>query len=409
MNLFFFKRIVRSIWFRPALYALASVFTIGLTPVAAIFIPDRWVGWINDGAIERTLEILASSLLAVAIFALATMFQAFQAAAQAATPRARPLMTQDRTAQTAVSTFIGAFLFSLLALIGLSTGLYAEADLPVLFALTILLVGVVVFALIRWIKRLSGFGGVEEAIRAIERATCEAIRADIRQPALGGRIADAPPGDAQPVESDRIGYVQSVDAHALAGLIAKHGLKIHIDARPGSFVGPGRPIAYATELNDERKAGICAAFVIASERTFEEDPRFGLTALSEIAQRALSPAVNDPGTAISVLAAHARLFDLWTRMRDDLETIDPVEGLTAPALSSGQALEDAFLAIARDGAGHVEVGTRLQAVLRMVKQADEGRFGEAVDQLRDRALGYAREALLLDWEIEALEQAAGGD
>ena len=119
MNLFLLKRMIRSIWFRPALYALASVLTIGLTPIVAVFIPENWTGWINDGAVEQTLEILASSLLAVAIFALATMFQAFQAAAQAATPRARPLMTEDRTAQTAVSTFIGAFLFSLLALIGL--------------------------------------------------------------------------------------------------------------------------------------------------------------------------------------------------------------------------------------------------------------------------------------------------
>lgn len=406
MNLFLLKQMIRSIWFRPALYALASVLTIGLTPIVAIFIPENWVGWINDGAVEQTLEILASSLLAVAIFALATMFQAFQAAAQAATPRARPLMTEDRTAQTAVSTFIGAFLFSLLALIGLSTGLYSEADLPVLFALTLILVGVVVFALIRWIERLSGFGGVEQAILAIERAACEAIRTDVRYPALGGRTASEPPDGAEPVEADCTGYVQSVDFHRLAGLIAKHDTSIHILARPGHFVGAGRPLACATGLNGEIADCIREAFVVSTERTFAEDPRFGLVALSEIASRALSPAVNDPGTAISVLAAQARLFETWSDLRAQCDPVDPVDGLTAVPLDLGEAVEDAFLAIARDGAGHVEVASRLQLVLSMIAATDADRYRGAVSVLRARALVYAKDRLGEGWEFDAVKSAA---
>jgi uncharacterized membrane protein len=39
-------------------------------------------------------------------------------------------------------------------------------------------------------------------------------------------------------------------------------------------------------------------------------PRFGLITLSEIASRALSPAVNDPGTAIQIISSHVRLFSL---------------------------------------------------------------------------------------------------
>lgn len=405
MNFFLLKRLVRSIWFRPALYAFASVLTIGLTPIAAIFIPDAWVGWINDGAVERTLEILASSLLAVAIFALATMFQAFQAAAQAATPRARPLMTEDGTAQTAVSTFIGAFLFSLLALIGLSTGLYAEADLPVLFALTLTLVGVVVYALIRLIERLSGFGGVEEAIHAIELAACEAIRAEVRCPFAGGRASTRPPATAQLVEPDRTGYVQSIDVRRMKELIASHDIEIHIEARPGRFVGAGRPLAQVTGLNDEIAACVRKAFVVSTGRTFAEDPRFGLIALSEIASRALSPGVNDPGTAISVLAAQTRLFETWSRLRRDVEPVDPIDGLTARPLDIGEALEDAFLAIARDGAGHAEVAARLQTVLTMLDRIDSDRYRGGIADLRERALGYAKERLGTVWEFESVKSA----
>lgn len=406
MKFFLLQRVVRSIWFRPALYALASVFTIALTPIAAIFVPESWSDWINAAAVEQVLEILASSLLAVAIFALATMFQAFQAAAQAATPRARPLMTQDRTAQTAVSTFIGAFLFSLLALIGLSTGLYAAADLPVLFALTVLLVCVVVYALIRWIQRLSGFGGVEEAILAIERATREAIRTEVRRPAIGGSPADAAPDGARPVQPACTGYVQSVDVHSLAGLIARHDVKIHIAARPGRFVGPGRPLAYTTGDADELEEDIRKAFVVATERTFAEDPRFGFLALSEIASRALSPAVNDPGTAISVLAAQARLFETWSRLRREEEQLEPVDGLTAPEIDTGAAFDDAFMAIARDGAAQAEVAGRLQTVLAMLKEVDSERYGKPAGEVSEAALDYAEAALKLDSEKRRVRDAA---
>lgn len=144
-NILIFRlmKFVRSIWFRPAAYALAAMAAILFTPLLAGLVPDSWAGAVNLESVETTLNILASSMLAVAIFALATMFSAFQAAAQAATPRARPLMTQDRTAQGAISTFVGAFLFSLLGLIGLTTNFYNEAEVLVLFVLSLLLVVIV--------------------------------------------------------------------------------------------------------------------------------------------------------------------------------------------------------------------------------------------------------------------------
>jgi uncharacterized membrane protein len=59
------------------------------------------------------------------------------------------------------------------------------------------------------------------------------------------------------------------------------------------------------DFNDMRKA-----FVIGDMRYFDEDPRFGLITLS-VASRALSPAVNDPGTAIQIISSYVRLFSLW--------------------------------------------------------------------------------------------------
>lgn len=80
--------------------------------------------------------------------------------------------------------------------------------------------------------------------------------------------------------------------------------------------------------------------------------------------------------------------------------------MTSEPLDIGEALEDAFLAMARDGAGHVEVASRLQVVLAMLERTDADRYGEGVARLRERALDYARDRLGEGWEYDAVKSAA---
>ncbi len=97
-------------------------------------------------------------------------------------------------------------------------------------------------------------------------------------------------------------------------------------------------------------------------RTYEQDPRLGMIALAEIGSRALSPAVNDPGTAVEVLGAMERaLTELLTCPRD--EDAPQFPRVHVPAVELTAVVEDAFRPIARDGAGMVEVALRLHKVL----------------------------------------------
>lgn len=241
MLTFYLRRIWQSIWFLPAIYALAAVLAVGVAPVIGGYLPESWVALVEIDALAATLNILASSMLAVAIFSMATMFSAFQAAANSATPRARPLLTQDRTAQTAISTFVGAFLFSLLGLIGVNSGLYGEAAVVVLLALTLLLVVHVVVMLIRWIDRLSGFGGVEEAIAVIEAATEKALARAESCPNLGASRLDEIPDGVRALCPARAGHVQTIDVAALQAIAETADARIYILSPPGSYVGPGEP------------------------------------------------------------------------------------------------------------------------------------------------------------------------
>ena len=126
-------------------------------------------------------------------------------------------------------------------------------------------------------------------------------------------------------------------------------------ALPGTFSAPGRVLAYVSsdsgDLSDLDTSQIAKAFLIGGDRKFDEDPRFGLIVLSEIASHALSPAVNDPGTAIEIIGTFVRLFALWSEPIEEGDTkllqFDRVE---VPEISVRDMFDDAFTAIARDGA-----------------------------------------------------------
>ncbi len=74
---------------------------------------------------------------------------------------------------------------------------------------------------------------------------------------------------------------------------------------------PAAPLLWSVGAADHLEKAT-RAFSIGTIRTFDQDPRFGLCVLTEIAERALSPAVNDPGTAIDILGRAVRVLSLWT-------------------------------------------------------------------------------------------------
>ena len=98
-----------------------------------------------------------------------------------------------------------------------------------------------------------------------------------------------------------------------------------------------------------------ALFVTGGERTFEADPRFGLVVLSEIASRALSPAVNDPGTAIDVITTSIRPLCRWSTEAAHARPEVRHPRLHVEAISVAHLLEDAFRWVAGDGAKLAEV------------------------------------------------------
>lgn len=211
-----------------------------------------------------------------------------------------------------------------------------------------------------------------------------------------------------PVFSDSVGYVQNIDVAKLQSLAEKFDGRINVCALPGTFASPGDPLAYlvtnggADEEHDEEAA--IGAFMIGGDRTFEADPRFGLIVLSEIASRALSPAVNDPGTSIDIIGTFVRLFVRWHQTCNECEkpTVE-YDRVFIPEISLNDMFDDAFSAIARDGAGLVEVVIRLQKAFRSLSLLGNHDMKSVAVTHAERSLKFAKQSLPLAEEFEFVE------
>jgi len=400
-------RVWRSLWFRPALYAFLALAVLAVAPFVAHLLPGGLMKLIGLSGVYDLLDALANTLLAVAIFSLGIMASSLHAASSATSPRVRPLLVEDSTARAAISTFIGGFVFAVVGIVGLSTGYYSDASKVLLFFVTCALLLALIVALIRWIGRLSRLGGVAESVDLVETATRQSLKDLASDPLLGGAPSAGRPAHGVPVAPDRPGFIQAIDADSLGGLAQEIGADLHLVARPGAFVGPGWPLLLASRnLSKEEEDRLRATFLVGRRRTFEKDPRFGLTVLSEIASRALSPAVNDPGTAIYVITASVSLLSDWAGEASTASPPARHPRLRVEPLPVGDLLDDAFRWIARDGAGQLEVQLWLQKALAMLAAQDEARFGRAARRLSAEALERADAALALPADRMELHRAA---
>lgn len=358
------RLLTRRIWFRAALFSLFSVAVALLAAWIAPVIPYEISAKIGADAVDNILGILASSMLAVTTFSLTAMVSAFSGASGTITPRATELLVQDSTAQNALSTFLGGFLFAIVGICALSTGLYGQSGRVVLFAGTIGMIVVIALTLLRWIEHLSRFGRVADSIERVERVACRAAR-DANFPVRLAPLPAPQAADAQSVNAARIGYVTHIDLPALKRIAKDCGQSIQVRRMPGAFVTPVSALASHAIGSDARDAAISDAFTIDHQREFAQDPRFGLVVLAEIASRALSPAVNDPGTAVAVLGSGVRVLDAILRESREREQED-CEGVELPGLALQDLLDDFFGPIARDGAANLEVQIKIQRALAQI-------------------------------------------
>lgn len=400
------QQLTEKLWLRASLFALVGIAAALLAVVTQQMFPSNWALSIGAEAVEPVLKIIASSMLAVTTFSLSVMVTAYQAASTSVTPRATQVLLQDQTSQNVLGTFIGAFLYALVAIIALSTDAYDRNGRLLLFIVTLLVIVLVVMALLRWIAHLTQFGRVGDTCDRVEAVAQLAINRHLKAPCLGGICASHQKVDqVDTVLAGQFGYIQHIDILCLQGIAERCGGLLRLTAISGKYVSHDTQLLWSNvALSTELKTEILQAYTIAHQRNFAQDPRFGVIVLTEIASRALSPAVNDPGTAIEVIGRQVRLLSSFRAESGAIERTKSCARVIVPELLIDDLLRDAFAPIVRDAGNNVEVRIRLQKALADLSQYMDVTWHEPIAQQQRYALNFAQQTLNED-DLKRLQES----
>lgn len=408
---FLSNRLRERLWVKPLFSCLISIIMVFIAKLA----DQTWLveiaPEINPQSIERLLSILSSGMLVISTFAVASMIAAYASASNSATPRSFSLIISDDVSQNALSVFMGAFIFSLVAIITFENSYFDIAGHFVLFLMTLLVYILVILMFILWVDRIARLGRMGSTIEKIERATIDAMSKYTGRPALAGIPVDSADERGCPVYADTVGYVQHIDMKLLQEFAGRHQSVIHVNAVPGTFATPDRALAFIEGIpyksEDGHLSEIRDAFVTGRKRVFDHDPRFGIIALSEIAGRALSPGINDPGTAINIIGTFVRLFCFWNQKADTSDLADvKFDRVKVPVISTKEMFNDAFNVLSRDGASTIEVAIRLQKCLKSLTALSDTSISEAAENTAKLAYERSRQSLEFKTDQELLDSVS---
>jgi uncharacterized membrane protein len=382
----FWDTLQSSYWFLPGLMALAGII-LALMMLAldeAEVVKTGELSWIYQGGPDGArglLSAVAGSMVTVAATAFSITIVALQLAASNFGPRLLRNFMQDIGNQIVLGTFIATFLYCLLVLRtihGEDYNLFVP-QLSVTFSiiLAIASIGVLIYFIHHASTIIQASHVIESVAKELDEAINRLFPEDIGQNAseADSRRPDFPEdfyAQAHPIQSIHTGYLQIIDDQQLLKLAAQYNLLLHLASRPGEFIVKGQPLllAYPGErINPKLINRINQAFLFGKERTEQQDIEFPINQLAEIALRALSPAINDPFTAIRCVdRLSAGLTQLVQRPVPSAYRYDDALNLRviAEPVSFDTLFDSAFSQIRRYGASDVAVTVRLLQAIELI-------------------------------------------
>lgn len=220
---FLLKQLFKRLWVRATLYAFLGVGVALIAAAFSPFVPAALAKSFGGDTVKALLNVLAASLLGVATFSAGAMMAAYTKVSQGTSPRAASLVTGDQRAQSALATFVGAFIYAVVAISANGTGYYGSGGRAIVFFVTLVVLALVAANLLQWLDQLLSLARVGHAIWQVEKATAETFNSPF------GRAAPLrmePPPEAHSIVAENVGYVQNVDLNVLAGLAKRHGVEV---------------------------------------------------------------------------------------------------------------------------------------------------------------------------------------
>ncbi|MDQ2753291.1 MAG: DUF2254 domain-containing protein [Bacteroidota bacterium] len=371
-----------SYWFIPlVMMALAVLLWRGTATLDHVlsFSDKKDIAWlyISDADSMRALLLtIAVAIIGVVGVVFTIIMIPLSIAAAQFGPRLLRNFLRDTGTQVTLGTFNATFIFCMAVLLQLSNS--GKNHLPQISVNMALLLGLVSFGvLIYFINHVAVSIQAPVLVAKVSRELQAAIRHELHDKPDTSSIKKqqnkAPDFSAAHsiIPAVTSGYLQARDDEELLRLAVKHNLVISIEKNPGDFIVEQSTLIFTWPETDTDSIlkPVNAAFIIGVQRTLVQDITFGINELAEVAIRALSPAINDPFTAMTCLDwIGSALCSVCRKTFDEAEIYDDKGNLriVRTVITFADLTNAAFNQIREYGNTSTAVTLRLMNTLKVV-------------------------------------------
>lgn len=360
-----------SIWVIPVVGGvLGSLCGIAAAESPRYFsLPDAWT--YSAGTAQTVLASVVAASVGLTGFVVTVAVLIVQMATGTFSARYMRIFYRDRLLKAVLAVLVGTLTFSYSLLRRVEEG--SVPSLGVTLAGFLLALGVLLFLVFlnRSIHRLRPVAVAALVARAGRRSFEETLAGAAGPDApifLPGRFRTPEPPTLV-VRSVRAGAVQAADFGGLVRFAREAGCLVVMGPTVGDFVPEGAvlfDVHGGTALDAAAVDRLRSTLVLGVERTIEQDPAYAIRVMVDIAIRALSPAVNDPTTAVQVLdhlGEMLRLLGATPLPAAIAPAAVPSTGVVVRTRRFEDVMELAFTEIREYGGSSVQVVRRLRALL----------------------------------------------
>ncbi len=366
-----YHRVTGSIAFYPTLIAvgLASLCVVTIVLEMTWLQPykeDLDLGLVKNADNARLiLGTLVAGIISLMVFSFSMVMVVLNSAASSLSPRVIPGLISSRSHQVVLGVYIGTIINSLMLISTIQEG--DDINVPSLGIFLALGLAVICLCLfVYFIRSISLSIQVDFILNRVYKQTLAQLRTRRRQ--LQDSHGPAWPDDAQwsVVRARRSGYFKALNVTAAHDVLDDHDARMTVQVHYGFFVMPGHPLMRIDrELDDDCTNRLLDCFDFYVEEYAHRHFFFGFKQIVEIAVRALSPGINDPGTAIKAIDMLSVLLAERMEMPDhEVAHAQDRPRIFIRELNLHQLLQMTFGPQRRYGADDLQV---LQALLQACK------------------------------------------
>ena len=316
---------------------------------------------------RAALGAMASGMIAFTGFVFSAVVLVVQFGSTAFSPRLLRVLRGDTVPRAALGVFTATFLYALVLTQNIENDFVPTLSL--MTALLLLLASVAM--LLALLYRLTETLRASAVIQEVGRRGRKVIESAYPEPFMDAALDRLPvEPTAAPIEvilyEGRSAYLMTIDREAVAEVARRHDARVLLATSIGDFLHRGRPLfeIYGDTLVPGRE--LYETVALGDERTVELDPPYAFRLLVDIANKALSAAINDPTTAVQAIDQIEELLRLVSERRLGVGVVRDTEGVARFAYPT--PLWEDYLSLAVDeirryGRGSFQVSRRLRAVL----------------------------------------------